>query len=387
MSETRWQIDTRLIHAGDPRPGIEGAVVLPIFQSATFGHAGEGEYDDVRYTRLNNTPNHIALANKLASLEGAESALVTASGMAAISTALLSVAGAGDHILLSRDLYGGTRSFVTGDLPRLGIAVDLVDPDRPDSWADMVRPQTRAIYVETISNPTMRVPDLEAVVQFGRARGLVTMIDNTFASPINFRPIEIGFDLSLHSATKYLNGHSDIVAGAAIGRLDLIEDIRRRLNMLGGSLDPHACFLLSRGMTTLALRVQRQNETALALASLLKDRADVSRVNYPGLKSHPDFQRASRLFDGFGGMLSFELVGGQAAADRFIEALDLPISAPSLGGVHSLVTRPATTSHVGLSAAERQAVGISDGLIRLSVGIESAIDLTADIEQALDVAS
>ncbi len=212
------------------------------------------------------------------------------------------------------------------------------------------------------------------------------MVDNTFASPINFRPIEIGFDLSLHSATKYLNGHSDIVAGAAIGRLDLIEDIRRRLNMLGGTLDPHACFLLSRGMTTLALRVQRQNETALALASLLEDRADVSRVSYPGLKSHPDFPRASRLFDGFGGMLSFELVGGQAAADRFIEALDLPISAPSLGGVHSLITRPATTSHVGMSAAERQAVGVSDGLIRLSVGIESATDLTADIEQALDVA-
>lgn len=386
MSETRWQIDTRLIHAGDPRPGVEGAVVLPIFQSATFGHAGEGEYDDVRYIRLNNTPNHIALANKLASLEGAESALVTASGMAAISTALLTVAGAGDHILLSRDLYGGTRSLVTGDLPRLGIAVDLVDPDRPDSWADMVRPQTKAIYVETISNPTMRVPDLEAVVQFGRARSLVTMIDNTLATPINFRPIEFGFDLSLHSATKYLNGHSDIVAGAAIGRLDLIEEIRRRLNMLGGTLDPHACFLLSRGMTTLALRVQRQNETALALASVLEDRTDIARVSYPGLKSHPDFQRASRLFDGFGGMLSFELVGGQAAADRFIEALNLPISAPSLGGVHSLVTRPATTSHVGMSAAERQAVGVSDGLIRLSVGIESAIDLTADIEQALDVA-
>ena len=386
MSETRWEIDTRLVHTGDPRPGVEGAVVLPIFQSATFGHAGEGEYDDVRYLRLNNTPNHIALANKLASLEGAESALVTASGMAAISTALLSVAGAGDHILLSRDLYGGTRSFVTGDLPRLGIAVDLIDPDRPDAWAEMVRPQTRAIYVETISNPTMRIPDLEAVVTFGRTRSLVTMIDNTFASPINFRPIEIGFDLSLHSATKYLNGHSDIVAGAAIGRRDLIDDIRRRLNLLGGTLDPHACFLLSRGLTTLALRVRRQNETALTLASLLDNRSNVACVNYPGLESHPDFQRASRLFDGSGGMLSFELAGGREAADRFIEALDLPISAPSLGGVHSLVTRPATTSHVGMSAAERQAVGVSDGLIRLSVGIESAADLTADIEQALDAA-
>jgi cystathionine beta-lyase/cystathionine gamma-synthase len=386
MSETRWQIDTRLIHAGDPRPGVEGAVVLPIFQSATFGHAGEGEYDDVRYIRLNNTPNHIALANKLASLEGAESALVAASGMAAITTAILSVVGAGDHILLSRLLYGGTHSFVADELPRLGITVDLIDSERPETWAELVRPQTRAVYVETISNPTMRIPDLEAVVAFGRDRGLVTMIDNTFASPINFRPIELGFDLSLHSATKYLNGHSDIVAGAVIGRNDLIDDIRHRLNLLGGTLDPHACFLLSRGMATLALRVQRQNETAMALASLLEIRSDVASVNYPGLESHPGHKRARRLFDGYGGMLSFELVGGRDAADRFIAALEVPISAPSLGGVHSLVTRPATTSHAGMSAAQRQDVGVSDGLIRLSVGIESAIDLTADIEQALRVA-
>lgn len=384
MSEEQWRFDTRLVHAGDPRPGIEGAVVLPIFQSATFGHTGEGEYDDVRYLRLSNTPNHIALASKLASLEGAEAALVAASGMAAITTAILSVAGAGDHVLFSRTLYGGTQSFVTRELPRFGIEFDLIDSEHAADWADLVRPQTRAIYVETISNPTMRVPDLEAVVAFGRERGLVTMTDNTFASPVNFRPHEIGFDLSLHSATKYLNGHSDIVAGAVIGRLDLVNDIRRRQNLLGGSLDPHACFLLARGMTTLALRVHRQNESAMALATFLENRDDVASVNYPGLASHPGHDRARRLFNGFGGMLSFELTGGRDAAERFIAALHIPISAPSLGGVHSLVTRPATTSHVGMSDAARHAIGVSDGLIRLSVGIESAADLMADIEQALE---
>ncbi|MDH3296910.1 MAG: PLP-dependent aspartate aminotransferase family protein, partial [Gemmatimonadota bacterium] len=243
MSDTRWNIDTRLVHAGDPRPGIEGAVVTPIFQSANFEHVGEGGYDDIRYIRLNNTPNHEALAIKLAAIGGAEAALVTASGMAAITTAILSVAGAGDHMLFSRHLYGGTRAFVEGELPRLGIEFDLIDPETPDGWAGLVRPETRGIYVETISNPTMRIPDLEAVVTFGRDRGLVTMIDNTFASPVNFRPVEIGFDLSLHSGTKYLNGHSDIVAGAVLGREDLIEGILHRLNLLGGTLDPHACFL------------------------------------------------------------------------------------------------------------------------------------------------
>lgn len=387
MSDARWEIDTRLIHAGEPRPGIEGAVVLPIFQSANYEDAGKEDYDDIRYIRLNNTPNHEALAKKLAALEGADAALVTASGMAAITTSILTVVGAGDHILFSRHLYGGTHSFVADELPRLGIAVDLIDPEHPDSWAALVRPETRAIYVETISNPTMRIPDLEAVVTLGRERGLVTMIDNTFTSPVNFRPAEVGFDLSLHSATKYLNGHSDIVAGAAIGRSDLIDDIRRRLNLLGGSLDPHTCFLLGRGMATLALRVKRQNETAMALASLLDHRPQVASVNYPGLESHPGHDRARRLFDGFGGMLSFELAGDSEMADRFIAALEIPIPAPSLGGVHSLVTRPAATSHAGMSADERQAVGVSDGLIRLSVGIESAADLTADVEQALDAAS
>lgn len=383
MSDASWNIDTRLIHAGDPRPGIEGAVVTPIFQSANYEHAGEGGYDDVRYIRLNNTPNHDALAVKLATVAGAEAAIVAGSGMAAITTAILSVVGAGDHILFSHHLYGGTRSFVAGELPRLGIMFDLIDPERPDDWNALVRPETKAIYVETISNPTMRIPDLEAVVALGRDRGVLTMIDNTFASPVNFRPAEIGFDLVLHSGTKYLNGHSDIVAGAVLGRGDLIDDIRHRLNLLGGTLDPHACFLLGRGMATLALRVRRQNETAMAVAELLDARSEVAVVNYPGLPTHPGHEHARRLFGGFGGMLSFELAGDLAAAERFMAALRVPISAPSLGGVHSLVTRPATTSHVGMPAEQRRAVGVTDALIRLSVGIESAADLAADLEQAL----
>ena len=383
MPEESWRIDTQLIHSGDPRPGIEGAVVHPIFQSATFESVEGAGYDDVRYIRVNNTPSQSILGHKLAVLESAEAALVTASGMAAITTSLLSVAAGGERILFSSHLYGGTRSFVDSELPRLGIGADFIDPENPADWGAAVKPETRAIYVETISNPTMRIPDLEAVVGFGREHGLVTMIDNTFASPVNFRPPEIGFDVSLHSATKYLNGHSDIVAGAVIGRADLVETIRKRLNLLGGTLDPHACFLLGRGMATLGLRVRHQNASALALAELLADQEAVSRVNYPGLADHPGHALARSLFGGFGGMMSFELKGGREAADRFIEALTLPISAPSLGGVHSLVTRPAATSHVGMSLEERLAVGVSDGLIRLSVGIESTADLAADIEQAL----
>jgi cystathionine beta-lyase/cystathionine gamma-synthase len=383
MPENDWRIDTQVVHSGEPRPGIEGAVVHPIFQSATFESTEGASYDDVRYIRVNNTPSQTVLGAKLAVLEGAEAGLVAASGMAAITASLLSVAGAGERILFSRHLYGGTRSFVDAELPRLGIGVDFIDPEDAAGWGALLGADTRAIYVETISNPTMRVPDLEAVVAFGREHGLVTMIDNTFASPVNFRPPEIGFDLSLHSATKYLNGHSDIVAGAVIGRAGLVEGVRKRLNLLGGTLDPHACFLLGRGIATLGLRVRRQSESALALARLLNDHPKVSRVNYVGLPDHPGHDRARGLFDGFGGMLSFELEGGREAADRFIGALEIPISAPSLGGVHSLVTRPAATSHVGLSREARLAVGVPDGLVRMSVGVEATEDLAADIGQAL----
>ncbi|HJU11342.1 MAG TPA: PLP-dependent transferase, partial [Candidatus Binataceae bacterium] len=241
----------------------------------------------------------------------------------------------------------------------------------------------KVIYVETITNPLIGVADLAAVVKFARAHHLIAAIDNTFASPINFRPSEWGFDLSLHSGTKYLNGHSDIVAGAVIGRAALIDQINRKLGHFGGALDPHACFLLHRGMKTLAVRVRHQNDAALKIARFLEGHPAVQAVNYPGLERHSDHRRARELFDGFGGMLSFELHGGVDAAESFISRVTLPISAPSLGGVESLITRPATTSHLGLTNEERRYAGISDHLIRLSIGLEAAEDLISDFERAL----
>ncbi|MBI4565767.1 MAG: aminotransferase class I/II-fold pyridoxal phosphate-dependent enzyme [Planctomycetes bacterium] len=383
MAKTFTRIETKLIHAGEPEPRIQGAVVLPIFQTAQYEYAGEGRYEDVRYIRLNNTPNHLALHRKLAALENAEAAIVTASGMAAISTALLTILRAGDHLLAQEHLYGGTHTFLTKDFAAFGLSYDFIDGDDPASWERKLKPTTRAIYVESISNPLLHVADLKAVVAFARAHDLVSLIDNTFTSPINFRPAEWGFDLSLHSGTKYLNGHSDIVAGACIGRADLIERIIPRLGHLGGTLDPHAAFLLHRGMKTLAVRMRHQNESALKIAEFLERHPAVARVNYPGLENHPAHRRAKELFNGFSGMLSFELKGGADAARRFIGATTLPIVAPSLGGPETLLTLPATTSHSGMTPEERRRLGVTDGLIRVSVGLEATEELIEDFNRAL----
>jgi cystathionine beta-lyase/cystathionine gamma-synthase len=374
-------IETKLIHTGEPRIG--GAVAMPIFQSATFLHVGDTGYHDVKYIRLNNTPNHLALHEKLAALENAEAALVTASGMAAISTTILAMLSSGDHLLAQDCLYGGTYDFVTKDLPKLGITVDFVDGDGPDSWKAKLRPNTKAIYVESLSNPLLQIADLKAVVAFARQNGLVSLIDNTFTSPINFRPAEWGFDLSLHSCTKYLNGHSDIVAGAVIGGTELVQRVKHKLDHFGATLDPHACFLLHRGIKTLAVRMRYQSESALRIASFLEKHPAVARVNYPGIESHPAHERARDLFDGFSAMLSFEVKGDAAVAQRLLDRLTLPIVAPSLGGVETLITRPATTSHAGLPPQERRALGIGDGLIRVSVGLENTDDLISDFERAL----
>jgi cystathionine beta-lyase/cystathionine gamma-synthase len=378
---THKRIDTKLIHAGQPR--IAGAVEMPIFQSAMFEYAGETSYHDLGYIRLNNTPNHKALHAKIAALEGAEAALITASGMAAISTTLLTVLQAGDHLLAQSTLYGGTQDLITHDFPKLGIAVDLIDADDASSWRAKLRPNTKAVYVEAMTNPLLSVADLEGIVAFARANTLVSLIDNTFATPVNFRPIELGFDLSLHSATKYLNGHADIVGGAIAGRAEMIQRITHRLNHLGGCMDPHAAFLLNRGLMTLALRVRYQNESTLRIAQFLQGQRAVAKVNYAGLESHPRHARARKLFTGFGGVLSFELRGSAEQADAFMSKVALPVVAPSLGGIRSLITRPAVTSHAGLSREERLRAGISDGLIRLSVGIEDTDDLIEDLEQAL----
>jgi cystathionine beta-lyase/cystathionine gamma-synthase len=378
------KIETLLVHAGEPQPRIEGAVAVPVFQSSTFVERGDRGYHDIAYARLSNTPSHLALHGKLAAIEGAEAALATSSGMSAISTALLSVLGAGDHLLAQDTLYGGTHDLMTRDLPRLGIEVTFLDPQAPRTWEAQLRRNTRAVYFETLTNPLLQVADLEAAAEFARAHELVSLIDNTFATPLGFRPLERGFDLVLHSATKYLNGHSDLIAGAVMGSRARIEAVKHKLDHLGGSLDPHACFLLQRGLKTLALRFRQQSETALRIARFLSEQPAVARVNHPGLPTHPQHERARRLFpSGMGGMLSFELRGGREGAEGFLRRVRIPLHAPSLGGPETLLTRPAATSHSGLTPEARRALGISDGLLRMSVGLESADDLLEDLAQAL----
>ena len=375
-------LDTRLVHAGEPEPRIMGSVTMPIFQSAMFEFSSPD--DDIRYVRLSNNPSQVALQQKLAALEGAESAIVASSGMAAISSALLSTLSPGDHLLAQSQLYGGTHSFLTTFLTDYGVTFDFIDPVDPEAWKRAVKPQTRALYVETISNPLIQVGDLSGLAAFAKDHGLVSLIDNTFASPINFRPHEWGFDLSIHSASKYLNGHSDLVAGAVIGTEEHIERVRTKIVQLGGSLDPHACFLLHRGVKTLALRMDRQNRSALALATALDGHGATRRVNYAGLPGSPSYEHARKHLGGFGGMLSFELHGGLPATERFLSNLTIPVLAPSLGGVETLVVRPALTSHSGLSPEDRARTGVSDHLVRVSVGIEGTEDLVDDFTQALD---
>lgn len=377
------KIDTKLVHTGEEDTRARGAVAPPIYQSATFTTQPGESYDDIRYIRLNNTPNHVAVQTKIAAVTGGEACVVTGSGMAAISTALLTVLGSGDHLIVQDCLYGGTHSLVYEDFPDLGISVTAVDGRDPDAWVAALTPKTRAIYVESITNPTLDVVCLEEAVGFAKANGLVSMIDNTFCSPVNFRPLDLGFDVELHSGTKYMNGHSDIVAGAIVGSADLVGRMTHRLNHLGGCLDPHACFLLHRGLKTMSLRVARQNENGMAVASFLAGHDRVDRVLYPGLPDHPDHDRASRLFAGCGGVLSFEVRGDVATADALIDALELPVFAPSLGGVETLVTRPVLTTHSTLSREALDRAGISNRMIRLALGVEAAEDLVADLEQAL----
>ena len=387
MGRNSRKLETRVIHSGELKPRIEGAVNMPIFQSSTFEYGGEESYEDVRYVRLNNTPNHLVLHRKLADLEVGEAALVTSSGMAAITTTLLTVLSSGDHLLLQEGLYGGSHRFITEDLERFGISHDFIDADRAHSWESKLRPNTRAVYAESITNPLIQVPDLPAIVDFAQRTRLISIVDNTFCTPVNFRPLELGFDLCVHSATKYLNGHSDIAAGAIVGSAELIERVKSQLGHLGGTLDPHACFLLHRGLKTLVLRVNHQNRSALEVARFLESHAAVAEVHHPGLESHPQHMRAQSLFSGFGGMLSFELRGGLAASNALLQKLELPLIAPSLGGVETLVTLPATTTHAGIAREERLRLGISDSLIRVSIGIEATEDIIDDFRQALDLDS
>lgn len=383
MSKNSFGFTTKLVHAGEPDPRIEGAVSMPIFQSSTYEYSGEEQYDDIRYIRLNNTPNHKAIQKKLAAIECAESALVTSSGMSAITATLLTFLKQGDHLLSHKSLYGGTASFILEDLPRYGITFDLIDTTDPSGWSMMLKPNTKVIYAETITNPMLDVPELGAIVDFAKENNLISMIDNTFASPVLFSPAELGFDISLHSCTKYINGHSDIVAGAVIGSDEFIKIITSRMNHFGGSLNPGACFLLHRAIKTLELRMIRQSKNAGQIALFLENHPEILSVNYPGLVSNNSYERAKKYLSGFSAMVSFEVVGGKTRSIKFMNQLDIAINAPSLGGVETLITRPALSSHSGMDPAERVKAGITDSLIRLSVGIESVDDLITDLDQAL----
>ncbi|HEU5385696.1 MAG TPA: PLP-dependent transferase [Streptosporangiaceae bacterium] len=386
MAGNGESMDTVAVHGGERRPGPDGSVVFPIYQGTVYEVEPGTSYHDIKYIRLNSTPSQQYLHGKLAALEGAEAAVATSSGMAAVTTILLSLMRAGDHLIAGDCLYGGTHDFLTGRAADLGWSVSFVDAGRPETWAAARTERTKAFLVETITNPLMRVGRLDQVADFGRREGIVTVVDNTFASPVNFRPLDAGFDVVFHSATKYLGGHSDLVAGAVMGGADMIERVRETLNLFGGSLDPHAGFLLARGIKTLALRVQAHNANALALARFLEDHPAVAAVNYPGLTSHPDHAHADTLLAGFGGMLSLRLHGGEQAAQALVDAVTLAYAAPSLGGVETLITRPAATSHAGMSREDRDRLGITADLVRISTGIEGTQDLIGDFGRALDKA-
>ena len=387
MSGNGESMDTVAVHGGERRPGPDGSVVFPIYQGTVYEVEPGTSYHDIKYIRLNSTPSQQYLHGKLAALEGAEAAVATSSGMAAVTTILLSLMRAGDHLLASDCLYGGTHDFLTGHAADLGWSFSFVDAGRPETWEAARTERTKVFLVETITNPLMRVGRLDQVADFGKRAGIVTVIDNTFASPVNFRPLAAGFDVAFHSATKYLGGHSDLVAGAVTGSADMIERVRETLNLFGGSLDPHAGFLLARGIKTLALRVQAHNANALALARFFEDHPAVAAVNYPGLASHPDHAHASKLLSGFGGMLSLRLHGGEQAAQALVDAVTLAYAAPSLGGVETLITRPAATSHAGMSPEDRDRLGITADLVRISSGIEGTQDLIGDFARALDKAA
>lgn len=373
---------TIAIH-GIPELRREGEpVVAPIIQSATFVNA-VGSDREVRYTRYGNNPNQVSLGRKYAVLEGAEDAVFVASGMGATALAHLAVLRPGDHLLASQWIYGGTHKLFDEEFGRLGITVSYVDPTTPRIWRKSIKKNTRAIFVESPVNPTIRVLDLAPIAGIAKEFGLALLVDSTFASPINFRPIEHGADLVITSATKYLNGHSDVIAGAVAGTRSVIEEVIRLMRVWGPAIDPHAAWLLDRGMKTLAVRMERHNANGLAVANFLSGHEGVKAVLYPGLASHPDHEIAARTLNGSGGMIGVTLAGGTEGAERFLRRLRLFIHAPSLAGVESLVSDPRITSHKGQSPADLEAAGIAEGFVRLSCGIEDPEDLIADLEQAL----
>jgi len=385
----RWADATLAIHGGEPRHGLNGPVTEPIVRSANFTFAdtaemkrwAEGKSKAYLYTRYGNPTLAVAEA-KIAELENGEAALVTASGSAAISSALLSLLQTGDELIATRQLYGGSYRLMRDILPRMGVRVHHVAANL-DGVDRLVNAKTRAFYVETPTNPTLGLVDLRKAVALARKHKLISLIDNTFATPILQKPLNLGFDLVLHSATKYLAGHSDIVCGAVAGSLERVRKVREMMISLGGSMDPDPAYLLIRGLKTLEIRVQRQCQSAMAVARFLEKHPKVERVHYPGLPSHPDHRLAKLQMTGFGGMLAFDMKGGLPAARRFCDRSKLFLLAASLGGVESLIVLPIYTSHHRMNKMELAAAGVKPGTIRMSVGLEDPGDLIADLKQAL----
>jgi methionine-gamma-lyase len=381
---------TVAIHGGEPkRHGVGGPVGTPICRTSTFTFSStaemklwaEGKSKAYIYTRYGNPTLSVA-EEKIAALEGGEAAVVTASGMAAISSALLGVLKCGDELISTAQVYGGSYRLMRDVFPDMGIKVHQVGTDLA-GLEEMATPRTRCLYVETPTNPTLRLVDLHRAIAFAKKHKLVAIIDNTFATPVLQNPLAMGYDIVVHSATKALAGHSDVIAGVAIGNKHWVERIRHMVIYLGGSMDPEAAYLLIRGIRTLGVRVERQCENAMAVAKFLEKHPKVARVHYPGLASHPDHKLAKKQMRGFGTMLAFDLTGGLPAARRFCDRVQLFLLAASLGGVESLVILPIYSSHYNMSVEELQRAGVSPGTVRVSVGLEDSQDLIADLKQAL----
>ncbi|MFL5593545.1 MAG: trans-sulfuration enzyme family protein [Gemmatimonadaceae bacterium] len=375
-------LSTTAIHGGAPPTAPGAGVSPPLVQSVNYAQEA-GTSEGLLYTRYGNTPNAERVQHRLALLEGSEAALVLSSGMGATACAMLALLRPGDHLISSSWIYGGTRKLFTEDIMGMGIDVTFVNPLEPRAWRKALRKTTRVIFLESPVNPTCRVLEINSLQSLAHSEGIALVIDSTFASPVNFRPIEHGVDVVIHSATKYLNGHHDILAGVVCGNEPFIDEVRRKMKVWGQAPDPFACWLLERGLKTIDVRVKRQNENAMRVAEWCSKRPEIAKVHYPGLPNHPDHEIAKTLLDGFGGMLALELKGGGPAAVKFVRALKLFTYAASLGGVDSLIIEPRYSSHEHMTPEERAKIGIPDGFLRVSIGIEDAEDLIADIEQAL----
>lgn len=384
------RLDTTAIHA-DRELNESESVAPPLWQTSTWAAENAVEFLDMAtrpmhdrfYGRYGNPTLSQAQA-VIAALEGTEASLLLASGMAAITTTVLALVQAGDHVIAQKNHYASTLTLAKTMLPKFGVATTMVDQTDPSAFEGAIRPETKLILLETPTNPLLQITDIRAVAALARGRGIVTAIDNTFATPVNQRPAELGIDLVMHSATKAMGGHADVIAGAVAGPHSLLERIWDAMLVLGGSLDPFAGWLLLRGLRTMPLRVERQNRNAMAIAQFLERNPRVERVFYPGLPSHPQHQLANDQMSGFGGVLSFELCGDFESAERFVSALRLPRRAVSLGGYESLIVHPAAMWAHSMSESDLLAAGIRPSLLRFSIGIEDEADLIADLDQALE---